>query len=523
MKSLNVPPPNSIHVLDDGQGWIGLLDHMGSEVTITNAARVSFGKMKEVFDDKDEKLLKFLIENKHMTPFEHVQFQFSVHCPLYVRSQWHRHRCLTGDNELWFSLPSGSNYKMKISEAYRKWIKITSCKRKDRQKNNHYSKDLIGKMKLKCFNEETNNFEETNIIDIFENGQKDVFKLTLSNGFVLRATEDHKILTENGWKELKDLTINDRVATVGTCGNKISFNKPWFFDFEGDIKDEIWKTYKNKYLISSYGRVKTTINTRNNPLKIFKFKKKSISNNGYPCVSISDNGITKVVNIHVMMAEAFNIKGDLIRHIDDNKLNCHIDNIIGGSECENRQDSIKNGTISRRNVVYYNVVSVVKDGNETVYDISVSNNFHNFVANGIVVHNCFSFNEISRRYTEVDMEFYIPRELRKQSDDNKQASTNETIANNDNMVDAYQACINECYATYEKLIANGVCREQARGVLPQTMFTTFWATVDLRNLLHFIELRDDDHAQKEIREYALAIKELIRPYVPHVIEYLEKN
>ena len=69
----------------------------------------------------------------------------------------------------------------------------------------------------------------------------------------------------------------------------------------------------------------------------------------------------------------------------------------------------------------------------------------------------------------------------------------------------------------------GVCKEQARGILPQTMFTTFWATVDLRNLIHFIELRDDDHAQKEIREYAKAMKELIRPYVPHVVEYLEKN
>ena len=77
--------------------------------------------------------------------------------------------------------------------------------------------------------------------------------------------------------------------------------------------------------------------------------------------------------------------------------------------------------------------------------------------------------------------------------------------------------------TYNKLIEMGVCREQARGILPQNMFTTFWATVDLRNLLHFIELRDDSHAQKEIREYAKAMKELIRPYVPHVVEYFENK
>ena len=71
---------------------------------------------------------------------------------------------------------------------------------------------------------------------------------------------------------------------------------------------------------------------------------------------------------------------------------------------------------------------------------------------------------------------------------------------------------------YHKLLEQGVCREQARGVLPQDMMTTFWATVDLNNLLKFLELRDSDHAQWEIREYAIAIKKLIKPDFPHVSE-----
>ena len=229
MQSTNIPPTNHIKVLDGGQGWIGLIDHMGTEATITNAARVSFGKMKETFDEKDEVLLKYLIENKHLTPLEHVKFTFSVHCPLFVRGQWHRHR---------------------------------------------------------------------------------------------------------SW----------------------------------------------------------------------------------------------------------------------------------------------------------------------------------------------AFNEISRRYTEVDMEFYIPEKFRVQSENNKQASVEgSVIEKNQEAQEIYGKFTEACYLAYEKLLELGVCKEQARGILPQTMFTTFWATVDLRNLIHFIELRDDDHAQKEIREYAKAMKELIRPYVPHVVEYLEKN
>ena len=79
------------------------------------------------------------------------------------------------------------------------------------------------------------------------------------------------------------------------------------------------------------------------------------------------------------------------------------------------------------------------------------------------------------------------------------------------------------FELYESLLASGVCREQARGVLPQNMMVTFWGTVDLSNLLHFLELRDSDHAQSEIREYALAIKQLIKPIIPNVAAYFAKK
>ena len=91
MENLNVPPANHVKVLD-GQGWIGLIDHLGTEATIVNVARVSFGKIKTEMDDKDVKLLQYLIEHKHTSPLEHMVFTFSVHCPLFIRGQWHRHR-----------------------------------------------------------------------------------------------------------------------------------------------------------------------------------------------------------------------------------------------------------------------------------------------------------------------------------------------------------------------------------------------------------------------------------------------
>ena len=91
MQHLNVPPDNHVKVLD-GQGWVGLIDHLGTEASIVNAARVSFGKLKTEMNEKDIGLLRYLIENRHTSPLEHVVFTFSVHCPLFIRGQWHRHR-----------------------------------------------------------------------------------------------------------------------------------------------------------------------------------------------------------------------------------------------------------------------------------------------------------------------------------------------------------------------------------------------------------------------------------------------
>ena len=91
LNKINIPPTHHVKVLD-GQGWIGLLDTMGTESTIVNAARVSFGKMRTEVSEKDVVLMKYLLDNHHTSPLEHIQFTFSIHCPMFVRSQWHRHR-----------------------------------------------------------------------------------------------------------------------------------------------------------------------------------------------------------------------------------------------------------------------------------------------------------------------------------------------------------------------------------------------------------------------------------------------
>lgn len=136
-------------------------------------------------------------------------------------------------------------------------------------------------------------------------------------------------------------------------------------------------------------------------------------------------------------------------------------------------------------------------------------------------HRTWSYNEISRRYTEIDLEFYTPPVLRKQAETNRQASVEAPDFDGAAMRGEIREHNEKSLALYNSLLERGVCREQARGVLPQNMMVTFWGTVDLSNLLHFLDLRDSEHAQWEIRQYAQAIKKLIKPIVPHVAAYYE--
>ena len=81
---------NSIPVLD--HGFVRLDDAMASDLSVVNAARVSFARRKEEMDDSDAGLIRFLMRDRHGTPFEHNAFRFHVRCPIFVAREWFRHR-----------------------------------------------------------------------------------------------------------------------------------------------------------------------------------------------------------------------------------------------------------------------------------------------------------------------------------------------------------------------------------------------------------------------------------------------
>jgi thymidylate synthase (FAD) len=141
-------------------------------------------------------------------------------------------------------------------------------------------------------------------------------------------------------------------------------------------------------------------------------------------------------------------------------------------------------------------------------------------------HRTWSYNEISRRYTDVNLRFYEPKAFRTQHKSNRQASNAEELIDplmnpEDEDHPKWGEWIHPFHATeavqehhkdslnlYNQLIEAGVCREQARGVLPQNIYTEYYGTANLSNLLKFIDLRTHEGAQWEIQKVAEACLEI---------------
>lgn len=147
-------------------------------------------------------------------------------------------------------------------------------------------------------------------------------------------------------------------------------------------------------------------------------------------------------------------------------------------------------------------------------------------------HRTWAYNEISRRYTSVDMRFYEPSQFRTQHKSNRQASNIEGLVDPDmskGMAEGITASkmVREHHAQslflYTRLVEEGVCREQARGVLPQNLYTEYYGTANLHNLLKFVSLRVHEGAQWEIQEVARACLNIAKQHFPHSVESFVKH
>lgn len=505
-----------------GHGHVALIDSMPSiressgdttapgDLRIVDAARVSIAGEDVKAASEDRKLIRYLLKNRHTTPFEQVRFTFAVKLPIFAARQWIRHRtgCLPGDVEISFQRKNDrKHYPKTMAEVARSF-------------EDPAQRERLRSMRLRCIDDDTGELHVTTVARVWSTGVQKVFAVHLESGRILRATSTHQVLTSQGWRVLCDVSEEDTLYSIQSIPGPLASVEPPCID----PVTEVWRSivgYEGRYEVSDQGRVRTLVNTRGNPLPEPWIKQQSIGSHGYYVVSLSFSGVSKVHTVHSLVARAFRgvpSPTEEVRHLDGNYFNNGAANLTYGSSAENSEDMIKHGRACRLTIEEDTVVSIESDGEEETWDMEVRGPYHNFIANGVVVHN--SFNEMSARYGKLPADFYVPtlERMQKQADKNKQGSDSEVMAGAEQAQKAIADWSETSYSMYEGLLSGGLARELARMVLPLNIYTRWYWTTDLWNLMHFLRLRLHEHAQWEMRQYAEAIVPMAEAVAPYAME-----
>lgn len=134
----------------------------------------------------------------------------------------------------------------------------------------------------------------------------------------------------------------------------------------------------------------------------------------------------------------------------------------------------------------------------------------------------FTRNEVSRRYVNNPPEFWHPEEWRMKAADKKQGSSEAVYDGKCSFSYHYKEICKEALETYDAMIEEGIAPEQARMILPQSMMTEFYETASLAAYARLYGLRSSPDAQKEIKDYAERVGDIIRPLFPVSWEALTK-
>jgi len=538
---------------------------ISAEDLISYIARVS-NPSNQMNTETSPKLLKYLINHKHWSPFEQVSLTFQIVTSRAIAAQILRHRsfcfqefCITGDSLVTTIFP-----KNKTAHY------ITIKKLFERQDWKSYKNILV-----RTFDEKNKTFCYSKIKEVFNTGEKPVYEITLHDGKKIKCTKEHKFYTPNGFDTLENVVGLDskyhtmsKIGYIGVNGipahqsyewlesvkmESIKNKKglPYIAEKAGCSYHTIRKWLKKHELsfskkeVASYREIwnknkfgyKTSLVLSESHKEAIRKARSGLNSNWWKggcdrsdrakigdwCQTIR---LKKLKEFNYSCSKCSSTKKLELDHIipvwKDKELAYNYENIqVLCSSCHDKKHSLDGDTKiwrqkhegNKLTVKFTKIEKIEFLGNQQTFDLEVENKNHNYVANKILVHN-------SQRYSTItELESF---NIRKQADKNRQSSSDMLDLSEEDL-ERLKSHIVEGVSLYESLLEKGAARECARMLLPLCTQTKLYMTGNLRGFIHYVELRTQENTQEEHREIASAIKECLIQNFPNTSEALNWN
>ncbi|QCS49877.1 FAD-dependent thymidylate synthase [Picosynechococcus sp. PCC 11901] len=446
----------------------------------------------------------------HYGPLEHPQIVFNVgYFPHSMMQQIRTHRvgvsfdvqCLAGDTEITFVQASGSLRKIKISDLHDLWhngekaIRERKIRGRKGEQPGFYRRDCktrLRKMSLRVLNEDTGNFEIGHLQDVMSSGEQPVYRLTLADGKTLDCTVNHRLYTTQGWQRMGEalglMTDEDHqvLAVTKTC--EVMTN--------GVVRPDA--LYSQQSWLAA--QVK--------------------------------QGLTAQ-----QIAIICDCSPDVIRHWAKKfqlKLPAghrqHLEIVVNNSRRNDRVCSQKllrfqiesKDSGPRLKAHPVKVVAVEYLGIQPTYDLEVQGPWHNFVANGVVVHNSFRYTgqriiDVAEGKRDVEEVFYL-RPVGKY--DNRQGK--KYFYSEEQRQADKEWCLAAC-DRYRQRIEEGLAEEHARSLIPFDARQHFVMSCNVRSLMHLLDLRWKKDAQLEAQQLCELLFVHFETWCPEIAAWYHKN
>lgn len=427
--------------------------------------------------------------------------------------------CLSGNTKVRFGYSSLSQEQKFYEETIEKLANLWHYGSKNQQtsKDAKYMQESISSRTIFTLDTKTNQIVSSKITNIYINGERETYTIKTVSGKEIRATLEHQFWTNQGWKRLKDFDGSTQLCEVQLAGNKIT---------PKEIKNS-----SLGFLGSDIFQGETREPSR--LLSNLKIKKLSKSKN-YLFTSLShgiESDKVSQVNPHRLVMENFKLLEELeqleVRHFNENSFDNRLENFPWGSSKGNKIDNISNNSFSDNCGVFVEIESIERFGKEITYDLEVEHPEHNFIANGLVVHNSFDVQSyrfcsgkviaVADGKTDIETAFYL-RPVGEYSD----RKGKKYYYSAEQREKDLQWCL-EASRKYKLDLEFGMSEEHARGKIPFDYRQHFVVSFNCRSLLHFLDLRLKKNAQLEIQKLCELMWPHVQDWVPNIAEWYEKN